>query len=355
MDHSYYRDKISAYSDGALEAQERELIRRHLEECADCRNLLDKLNQLSAVIEEKSALKNDEYFENLAKKIERRISTPDEKVVDIRGMRWNSFWWKISAAAATIVLVGTIGFYQYQDGQEMPGKILENIQVIPESVLVNTDSVSANEEAEVQGGRTDTKELVGKVADEDKALKKKSPAETPDTHEKDEQQLSSAAESQSFIETKAPSVVSAQKSEVMDDKEDKASVTQFYALPDSVAVQIDKFGGGIPQWLFPSNTLLHWQTQRDSIQNLLAIEQDTVQVVAKNELKELASPSVSGVVQSNDSSKNYLRLANSWYQISLQTQDSTEKFRAIQFLNWYKNRFPADSPMVNQQLQQIPK
>src|SRR5574341_1325593 len=105
MDHSYFRDKISAYFDGALEEQERELIRRHLEECSECRMLLQRLHRLSEIIQGKSSLEGDEYFERLASKIEQRISGQEEKVVDVRAFRWKSVWWKVSAAAASVLLV----------------------------------------------------------------------------------------------------------------------------------------------------------------------------------------------------------------------------------------------------------
>ena len=356
MDHSYFRDKISSYSDGALEAQERELIRRHLEDCAECRKLLEKLNQLSAVIEEKSGLKNDEYFENLAKKIERRIATPEEKVVDVRELRWNSFWWKISAAAATIVLVGTIGFYQYEDGQEMLGKVLENFQVIPESVLVNTDSVSANEEAEVQGGRTGSKELVGKVTETETPQVKKEESNAPLKQEKVKQieadkdllmmkggraptvdYISDSSELKEKVASKEPPTIA--KTNVSIAVVDEAM--RFDAVSDSMSGQ--------------QLSLSQWRSQRDSIQIILSIEADTLENSLKSRLNDLVSPSASGLVQSTDSSKDYLQLANCWYQIGSQTQDSTEKAHAVQFLNWYKNRFPSDSPTVNIQLQQIPK
>ena len=357
MDHSYYRDKISAYYDGALEHQERELIRRHLEECAECRSLLAKLNQLSAAIEEKSALKNDEYFEKLAQRIEQRIAAPREKVVDVRELRWKSFWWKISAAAASLILVGTIGYYQLRDDQEMPAKLLDDIKINRESVTVNTDSVSADEVAEYQGGRSDGKEIAAKVAESETSEVKKEKRNAPVKEEKDKQIVLNedlngkntkfaptgiVALKPSELKEKAPEVESASLEkadsvEVVVDKADESMMFDF--VGDSVAGQ--------------QLALAQWRSQRDSIQNVLGLEQDTVVNSVNYRLKELAAPSVSGMVKVDDSNKVYQALANSWFQIALQTQDDQEKSRAIRFLNWYKNRFPADSPMVNQQLQQI--
>ncbi len=360
MDHSYYSDRISAYSDGALEAQERELIRRHLEECADCRSLFEKLNHLSAVIEEKSVLGNNEYFENLARKIDRKIAAPGEKAVDVRELRWNSFWWKISAVAATIVLVGTIGFYQYEDDKEMPAKVLEDFGENRAPAAVMTDSVSGNEEAELQGGRLDSKEMAGKVTESETPQVNREEINTPASQEavkrvkvdEDKIQMNDkfAAPTQIIISKPAE-----QKAKVSDEKvaelgapdvgkvaaDEADGYTMSVAISDSINVQ--------------KLTLVQWRSQRDSIQNALGLEDDTVVNSAISNSDKSAALSASGLVKASDSTKIYQELANSWYQIALQTQDGNEKNRAVQFLNWYKNRFPTDSPKVNVQLQQVPK
>ena len=360
MDHSYYRDKISAYSDGALEHQERELIRRHLEECADCQNLLEKLNHFSATVEEKSGLKNDEYFENLAKRIEQRIAAPQEKVVDVRDLRWKSIWWKISAAAASLILVGTIGYYQYQDDQEMPARVLDDLRTNQNAAAVKTDSVSANEEAEIQGGRSDGKELVGKVTESEKEQVKREQSNLPVGQEKDKQPLqdkdilgndSYHAPSASVVPK--PSELKEKASDEIAASTKKADFGTVRVLAETpTIITSDAVNDSIASQQL---TLSQWRSNRDSIQNILGLEQDTLANSRKSQLNKLAAPSTSGLVKIEDSVRIYQELANSWFQIAIQTQDGNEKNRAVQFLNWYKNRFPADSPAVNVQLQQVPK
>ncbi len=359
MDHSYFRDKISAYSDGALEAQERELIRRHLEECAECRHLLERLQHLSATIEEKSRLKNDEYFESLAKKIEQKIAVPDEKIVDIREYRWRSFWWKVGAAAATLVLVGTIGYYQLQDDQEMPAKILEDFRSNRESVTARADSVSVNEEPQSQGGRTDAREITGQVAESETGQVKKEESNVPVGREKDRLEVVDPKLPKGSVKYAPTSTTVSKPVESKAKSEDTETAASEKADVGSVVtddaddyIMLDATSDSISRLQL---TLSQWRSQRDSIQNVLGLEQDTVVNSMNSQLKRLAAPSVSGLAKVDDSTIVYQVLANSWFQIALQTQDGNEKNRAVQFLNWYKNRFPSDSPAVNVQLQQVPK
>jgi len=365
MDHSYYRDKISAYFDGALEAQERELIRRHLEDCYECQSLLKRLTRLKEVIDEKSGLGGDEYFEKLAQKIESRIATPREKVVDVSHFRWKSFWWKVSAAAASVLLVGTIGYYQFRDDSQLPSKVLKQTPNAEMPASVNEDSAAARENFEA--GSDERSDEVGQRAlvvriDDSDALAQKKESGKIEGQEKDTRQEVKSDELLTLKEKNAPGEGALQagalKPAAADSKEISA-VGKVEAESGSIVSEekavFDSIKMDFADLEVQQNTLIQWRSQRDSIQSVLGFEKDTMQNMAKNQLSRLASPTVSGYAQKTDSAIVYQQLANSWYQIGLQTQDSTEKYRAIQFLNWYKTRFPVDSPIVNQQLQQLPK
>jgi len=308
------------------------------------------------MIEEKSGLKNDEYFESLAKKIDQRIAVPDEKIVDVREYRWRSFWCKVSAAAATLVLVGTVGFYQFQDDQEMPAKVLEDFRANRESVTVRTDSLSINEEAELQGGRSDGKEIAGKDAESETGEVKKEESNVPVTQEKDKQVVTDGDMLEKYSSQTIVSKPTEPKENATDEKiaaSEKADLGTVRVMAETpTIITSDVISDSIESQQL---SLEQWRLQRDSIQNELGWEQDTIINSTNNRLKELEAPSVSGMVKVDDSTKVYQELANTWYQIALQTQDGNEKNRAIQFLNWYKNRFPADSPAVNVQLQQVAK
>ncbi len=359
MDHAYFRDKISAYSDGALEAQEKELIRRHLEECAECRALLQKLIRLTDAIEKQSGLKADEYFERLASEIEKNISPSAEKVVEVRVLRWKSLWWKVSAVAASVLLVATIGYYQYQGDRNLPAKIMEDLRANRETVPVKTDSVSEYEKAELPGGRSDATDLAGKVAESESPQAKTEESIVSVKQEKDRQTApdedllrrnADYAPSANVVlkpselkgKTSVPEAPSSEKAGVSSIVADEAAPEgEFDAISDSISV--------------PELNLMQWRIQRDSIQNVLGLEQDTVQNSRHTRMNKLAAPSVSGLVKIEDSTKIYQELANAWFQIALQTKDENEKNRAVQFLNWYKIGFPTDSPAVNVQLRQVPK
>jgi hypothetical protein len=363
MDHTYYRDKISAYFDGALEAQERELIRRHIEECADCRSLLERLNSFDRVINEKSGLSGDEYFESLAQKIESRISLPRERVVDVRSLRWRSFGWKISAAAASILLVATFAYYQLEDDGDLRLKILEEESKKKSIGSVTVDSAVSEETLEsgrmerLNEGLDSVKEIG--ALEGDKVGKRKVATTKPLEQAKDDRQSDVAGETAGSFEENAPSASAAPGAAVESEKkseEETSALTDGLVLAEKPAtVRFDSVDEMGQQSAGTQNTLTEWRSQRDSFQVVLGFEDDTVQNMAQNKLKRFAAPSLSGLVKSNDTVRVYQQLANSWYQIGLQTTDSTEKNRAVQFLNWYKSKFPADSLLVNQQLQQLPK
>jgi len=88
MDHSYYRDKISAYVDNELSPQEREIIQQHISECQECRNLLAELEKLDRFVQQRSQFAGEEYWERSAQKIEQRLGFAGEtKVTDITPSR----------------------------------------------------------------------------------------------------------------------------------------------------------------------------------------------------------------------------------------------------------------------------
>lgn len=363
MDHSYYRDKISAFFDGALEAQERELISRHLSGCEECRGLLERIIDFSRKIDEQSGLSGDEYFERLAQKIEFQIAAPVEKVVDVRKLHWKFFWWKVSAAAASILLVATFAYYQLEDDGDIRSRIIEDRSMQDRPALVNAESTLAKEllesgkvERKNEGGE---KELDRNSVDGDKAAKRKEFLAIPVEVAKDDKQSVSVGESKDSFDENVPAAAAAPAPLVNAEKESGkrvAATAETKVLADELkTIRVDSAQEYSQLQMEEQNTLAKWRSQRDSIQIVLGIEKDTVQNLALNKLKSLSLPSTSGYIQTQDSLEAFQQLANSWYQIGLQTIDTTEKNRAIQFLNWYKAKFPVDSPMVNQQLEQLPR
>jgi len=113
MDHGYFRDRISAYLDGSLPPYEEQAVSEHLQNCEECARLLAELRQVEHLVEEHSGLDGDEYWEGLAQKIEGRLGVDEATpAVDATPTRWRGLGWKISAVAASVVLLVFIGIHQ---------------------------------------------------------------------------------------------------------------------------------------------------------------------------------------------------------------------------------------------------
>lgn len=113
MEHSYFRDKISAFKDSGLNTEEQYLISLHLKECAECRALLEKLEAFDSMVSEESKLSSDEYFDKLAGKIDERIAGDPAKVTDISTRNsWAGLTWKITATAASVAFLVFIGYHK---------------------------------------------------------------------------------------------------------------------------------------------------------------------------------------------------------------------------------------------------
>jgi len=113
MDHSYFKDRISAFKDGGLPPYEQAAIEEHLKECEQCRRALAKLEQLDKLVEEHSQIDGKEYWERLAQKIEHGIGIDATDVTDIRpAKRGYGLRWKWLAAAASVAILTFIGLHQ---------------------------------------------------------------------------------------------------------------------------------------------------------------------------------------------------------------------------------------------------
>ncbi len=113
MDHSYYRDKISAYVDNELSPHDREIIQQHISECQECRKLLAELEKLDRFVQQRSQLAGEEYWEQSAQRIEQRLGfTGETKVTDITPSRWKGLVPKLAAVAASIAVLGFIALYE---------------------------------------------------------------------------------------------------------------------------------------------------------------------------------------------------------------------------------------------------
>ena len=115
MNHKYFQSRISAFVDGELPADEQALVAEHLEQCQDCQRRLDELWRLEELTDRASELADTDYWEASAQRIEAnldRSATPVTDLSEARTKSRSSFWWKLPAIAASIVVVGYIGLHE---------------------------------------------------------------------------------------------------------------------------------------------------------------------------------------------------------------------------------------------------
>lgn len=121
MEHSYFKDRISAYHDNELKDEQRHLIAEHLKDCAECRQLLEELEKFDRLVEKHSGLGESEYWESAAQKIDQAIGgeSAATRVVDIRRPAWRGLSWKLVGVAASFVILAFIALYERDISDEV--------------------------------------------------------------------------------------------------------------------------------------------------------------------------------------------------------------------------------------------
>ncbi|MFH2048490.1 MAG: zf-HC2 domain-containing protein, partial [bacterium] len=115
MEHSYFKDRISAFIDGELPPYENQVVGEHLSDCEECQQLKAELEKIDSLIEKHSSLDGDEYWEKSAQKIEDKLGLSDTKIEDITPEKKSSFkgiGWKIASVAASVAVLTFIGLHE---------------------------------------------------------------------------------------------------------------------------------------------------------------------------------------------------------------------------------------------------
>ena len=100
---------------------EKEAVRRHLDECEQCRQLLAEIERLDRLVADKASLPDGDYWEQSAQAIERRLDTVvATKITDISRFRWTGMTGKIVAVAASVAVLAFIGLYQTDILRDVP-------------------------------------------------------------------------------------------------------------------------------------------------------------------------------------------------------------------------------------------
>ncbi|MFQ5452659.1 MAG: anti-sigma factor family protein [Candidatus Zixiibacteriota bacterium] len=115
MNHSYFKDRISAYFDNELKHEEKQVIEEHLNDCQECRQLLEEFKKFDNMVEKDSGLNDSDYWEQSAQKIEQALekeSNADRKITDVKVSAWKGLRWKLAGVAASVVFIMFIALYE---------------------------------------------------------------------------------------------------------------------------------------------------------------------------------------------------------------------------------------------------
>ena len=365
MEHSYYKDKLSAYFDSELEVQEMELLRRHLEGCAECRKLLEKLSSLSQKIEELSGLDENEYFGSLATRIVGKIADLDNKVVEVPRKEFHrfGFGWKIGALAASFMLIATVTYYQWQDHERILDEIIEQsakpvlpLDLLMDSVVESKSQpepvIVAEEKADDKAANNDIKEIekdVPVAVAERKA--KAAPKKIVDAREL-EGILKFETSGQSIV---IPAAVLNQEQVAEDEsKGDIAGEIVADAIEESdsaeefrlINLPVTRLAAQKEREEVLAPSIQYWRDKRDSI---LQVEAEAYKAISGNMLKSVVvADSFESGFSFNDSA-----LTLAWYNIGLLTVDSAEKKEAIEFIERQSMRNRADSALIREYLEKL--
>jgi hypothetical protein len=342
MDHAYFRDKVSAYHDRELPAQEQEMLEQHVASCPECQKLLAELERLDSLIAEKIDLGESDYWEKSAQKIEEKLGfTETAKITPVPTSRWDrGMVWKLSAVAASVALLVFIGINKdsiMKQPTEPPALMdvkpptdsdAESYNVQPKSDSVDARqeiqslSVPAQENRPVEQkksavGKTDEKDKVvirggrsnkdaividsnvQRLPAEPDAVIQKLPTETPKTESREESEAPAPA-------SKVAGALDELKT--VDQKAEAESIV----LAEEVTTDLS-----------------HWRAVRDSFATSLEKPKESLAQkygVTKLRTDDRQKKSAAALTQptGKDLSIAKARYLEACYQIALLTEDATE-------------------------------
>jgi len=394
MDHSYYRDKISAYVDNELSPQEREIVQQHISECQECRNLLAELEKLDRFVQQRSQLAGEEYWERSAQKIEQRLGfTGETKVTDITPSRWKGLVPKLAAVAASIAVLGFIALYERDILKEVspPGmKTTESPQMEldkkpPPTTERDSSELSARGEVEAEVAPVSVEEPAKKRDEAKLGVKKAAVSIKPDaitpTDERKAELLQTVAdkveippvqETVNEMPRKVESVAAGQSAQVTGTlgtgkldyyskgtetvsvvREDELVISadelsppakpevskesrESFKLQAPVAVSMAKAVSAVdsdlvlPEDWLQDSSLELWRHRQDSLQTLYAELTSPHRALSEAKSRQREGRPLIEEVEG--------QLLYSYYQIATLTQDETEWVVAIGFLKEYAQK-----------------
>ncbi len=139
MDHSYFKDRISAYHDQELKPYEHQVVEEHLATCDECRKLLEDYAVLEEFVSVHIELdKDSDYWEKTAQKIESELGFTDkEEKAEKKITQMSGLWWKVTAVAASLAFLTFIGLHESEISDSVKPQVEaeEQIQTLEDKLL----------------------------------------------------------------------------------------------------------------------------------------------------------------------------------------------------------------------------
>ena len=144
---------------------------QHLAECEECRRRLEELRRFDQMVRDNSGLGESDFWEKSARKVEQRIGLEPDNVTEIARRPATSvrgLWWKLTAAAASIVLVAYIGLKESDVAEQpvAPTMPAPSIKPAPIQKQAESEPLGRQESDEVEDLR-DQSGVAGEAEDSD--------------------------------------------------------------------------------------------------------------------------------------------------------------------------------------------
>lgn len=366
VDHQFCQDRLSAYADNELPLSERAQIEAHLQTCADCRRRLSEIRKLSELVGQVSPLPESDYWEQSARKIEDALARTD-KVIDLgheRAKR-SSLWWKMPAIAASILILGYIGFHESdifkreilvppREGASLPPKPSQAPQLspmeTPESTLTEPkrDTATAGKlkpQGPVSRGAEPSKS-VAVPRSESASEKKEAVTEQP------KQEAMPPVPTEQLAEPSAKPVATAPSQEAQRPESNyvaryrdrtAASLADTNAVADSLS-SVETLAKKSEEARAEAEELASWRLRRDSLLSVTAKLSDTASASLSGALKFSAVPPKPqeqggplGLVSRQFDAEVERKeaeeaLVNAWFEICRLSTDSIEVNKGVTYL-----------------------
>lgn len=118
MEHHWFADRLSAWTDYALPAMEQAAMDEHVASCAECQRAAEEFRALARLVGTHSGVnENAAYFDDLARRTEARLSGSTAEEVHPGETRISYLRW--GAAAAVLLLTSVVSWKLFQEQPPM--------------------------------------------------------------------------------------------------------------------------------------------------------------------------------------------------------------------------------------------